>query len=143
MADQFHNLGVEDSLGNRTTVLVLREFAMELVLAERLSSVISPSIDADQDDWNPTGLSSTRIIRITATGADRAITGVLAQPSAQVTFINVGTNLVTFKPDDAASAAPNRILTGGIADIDLAANDNLTMWYDNDSSRWRVLSVIQ
>lgn len=126
-----------------TLITTARPDHLELHRAEHLSGVISPVIAADQDDWNPTGLASARIIRVDGGGAARAITGIVAQSGALVTLIAIGANAIDLFNESAGSSAANRIITATGATVSLATDDNATLWYDPTTSRWRIIAVQQ
>jgi len=57
-------------------------------------------------------------------------------------FVNKGSsNDITFKNEDSNSSADNRILTPGGVDLVLGPGSTAVAWYDDASSRWRVLTV--
>lgn len=104
--------------------------------------VISPTqLSANTDNWNPTGLATSRIIRV-STDASRNLTGITAAggafPYDIKRLINVGSfNLVLIH--DATSTAANRFLIPGSLDLTLLPNDSVVTWYDPTTERWRVL----
>ena len=106
-----------------------------------LTSVISPpSFNSNQDDYNPTGLSTANIIRLTSTG-NRDITGIVAQRAGTtIILINVGGSTITLENNDSSSSASNRFLMG--QDRDISPNEAVMIWYDSNSSRWRVLTGV-
>jgi hypothetical protein len=102
----------------------------------RLTSDISPSqIASNQNDYNPAGLSTASVLRL-STDAARNITGLQGGSDGRVlTVINVGANPIALKNADSGSSAVNRFLFG--ADLTLAAEQAVALWYDATSSRWR------
>lgn len=97
---------------------------------------ISESLGADVNNWNPTGLSTCSIIRITASGATRSITGITAQPAGTVlTLVNVNVNNLNCNTEDANSTAANRFVLGAT----ITANTGRSFWYDSGTARWRLL----
>jgi hypothetical protein len=108
---------------------------------QNLAGVISPTISADQNNYNPTGLGTANVIRITATGATRTITGIAAQPPGRVLNIfNVGSETVNIPDEDGASTDVNRVNHAALFGIaDIRSNGGISLWYDGTSSRWRVL----
>lgn len=103
-----------------------------------LTGDISPSqITANQNDYNPTGLSTASIIRFT-TDASRNITGLAGGADGRVIiFFNVGSFDAVFKDADAGSSAANRFTFG--SDLTMAAGDSMALLYDSTTSRWRAL----
>lgn len=99
-------------------------------------SAVSPgSLGADQNDWAP---GTGDVIRVTSSVAVN-ITGI-GGPAAgdQHRIVNIGANTVTLKHQDAGSAAANRFIGIGGADYVLYADDQVGIWYDGASSRWRI-----
>lgn len=105
------------------------------------TGMITPTaLAASTNDWNPTGLETSSVIRASASGADRNVTGIDAQPEGTLlTIHNIGTtHALIFKREDSASAAANRIASH--ADIQIEPNMSVTFRYDGTSSRWRPTS---
>ena len=106
------------------------------------TGIITPAqITADQNDYNPTGLATATILRLTSDAA-RNITGIVA-PSTNANgrilhLQNVNTlggpNISTVS-ESASSSAANRI----IGAVGITPATGRTLWYDNTSSRWRIL----
>jgi len=105
-----------------------------------MSGVITPTaLSADTDNWNPTGLSSARVIRASATGASRNLTGIVPPfgNGEEVRIWNVGSqNIVMIH--DATSTTTNRFLIAGSANYTMTPNSGARLWYDITSTRWRV-----
>ena len=101
---------------------------------------ISPDpLDADVNDWNPTGFSTATIVRVDAVDDGYSITGFDASATAvKKEIINVSAYDVVIANQDVGSVATNRIIsqTGGLV---LAANDSMTIVYDLATERWRVI----
>jgi hypothetical protein len=112
-----------------------------------LIGVISPAdlSGSDQNDWNPTGISTASVIRITNSSAptppafvDCSITGIAAQTAGAVlVLVVVGPEGVILEAEHASSSAANRF--GINADIALYDGDSCVLWYDGTSARWRVI----
>lgn len=104
-----------------------------------LTSVISPAaLAAQADDYNPTGLSTAAVIRISTTGSQN-ITGIVAQGTGRVLKIcYIGAATLVFK-NNTTSTAANRFFTPGGTDYTLSANGSCTLWYDVTSACWRIL----
>ncbi len=102
-------------------------------------TTISPSqLIANQDDWNPTNLSTAAEIRL-STDAARDLTGIVAQTArTRLTLLNVGGFNCVLK-HDVTSTAANRFFCPGSADFTLTPNKAVDIWYDSTSSRWRVI----
>lgn len=103
-----------------------------------LTGDITPSqITANQNDYNPTGLSTASVLRLSS-DASRDITGLAGGADGRVLLVfNVGSNNIVLKDESASSTAANRFALNG--DITLAADNSVILWYDATSSRWRAL----
>lgn len=101
-----------------------------------LPNTISPAqITGNVDNYNPTGLSSAVMVRI-STDATRNITGLVGGTAGRiVTFHNIGTQVLQFISDSVNSAAANRFTFDG--NIYLATRESLTLQYDGTSALWR------
>lgn len=105
-----------------------------------LAGTISPSqITSDQNDWNPSGLSTAAVIRID-TDAARKITGLQGGVDGRVVvFDYIGNTKLTLPKDDGAtSTAANRF--DFPADISLTPKTSLTIKYDGTASRWKAVA---
>lgn len=100
------------------------------------SGDISPaSIGASQNDYNPTGLSTATVLRLTSSAA-YSITGLAGGADGRlITVINIGSFVITLTDEDAASTAANRFTFGH--PVPLYPGDAVSLWYDSTSSRWR------
>jgi hypothetical protein len=106
--------------------------------AFRLTGDITPSqITANQNDYNPTGLSTASTLRL-STDAAREITGLAGGSDGRIIIIhNGGSNDLTLKDESASSSAANRFALS--EDLILAADKSAILQYDSTSSRWRLL----
>jgi len=102
-----------------------------------LTGDISPaSIAANTDDYNPTGLSTAAVLRLTSS-ADYNLTGIAGGADGRFLAIhNIGSNKLTLKHDTASSAA-NRFYLPNSQDHVLAPHQGVILQYDSTSSRWR------
>lgn len=112
----------------------------DMVTAVRHTGTITPTqIAANTDNWNPTGLSTSNVIRA-STDASRNLTGIVAQGAGtRILLCNVGAQDLVLV-HDATSTAANRFLCPGSANFTLNANDAVYIWYDTTSARWRVVA---
>lgn len=103
--------------------------------------LISDSIGANQNNYAPTGWEFATHLRLTATGANRDITGFVAVADSE-TFVkhivNIADFAVTLTHDDALSTAANRILLPGDLDFSIGPNEAASLFYDETSTRWRL-----
>lgn len=106
----------------------------------------APLFAATQNDYNPTGLYDSDVIRIRSTGA-QLITGFLAdginaniqQGYAQQVrkLINVGVSTITIGHNNGGSTAPNQVLCATGANILVTAGQWCWLWYDPITVKWR------
>ena len=103
----------------------------------RRSGIISPTLSSDVNDWNPTGLSTCSVIRVTCTGFQ--IRGLVAQPNGtRITMFNVGAGAGSIESEHATPAAANRIIVPTSGGQTFVAQASVEMFYDGTSSRWRL-----
>ena len=102
------------------------------------SGDISPTqLTADQDNYNPTGLSTATVLRLTSDGT-RVITGIAGGADGRMLILlNVGNNEIRLASEAAASTAANRFALAQARPI--YAGTGAVLWYDSTSSRWRCL----
>lgn len=102
------------------------------------SSVISPpSFAVAQNDYNPTGLQTASVLRLTATAISN-VTGITAPNTARwkkLIIFNVGTVNITLVDASASSSVANRFAMNG--NLLLNPNEGCIFIYDQTSSRWR------
>ena len=108
----------------------------------RLDDVISPTITADQNNWNPTGFSTCNVVRTETDATPRTVTGMVP-PSDNGhlrLFCNSGSASLTFAHQSASSTDVNRIICPGAASFVLSTNESIFAWYDFASNRWRLVA---
>lgn len=103
-----------------------------------MTGVISPpALTANQDNYNPTGLATASLLRLTS-DATRSITGMAGVANGRILkLINVGTQKIILVAEGGSTAANRFSLE---ADLCLWPNDSASIWYDSASSRWRLES---
>ena len=109
---------------------------------EVLNNVSSPAVLAgNQNDWNPTGLSTAHVIRADPGAGDREVTGIVAQQAGRkIYFLNIGTSKnLKLKNEDALSVAANHFALK--ADLTLEKGESVILWYDGTSSRYRIVGA--
>lgn len=107
------------------------------------SGVISPpQLTANQNNYNPTGLSTARVLRLSS-DASRTITGLTAQTAGTwLALINGGAqDIVLAHNDGVNSSAANVFICPGLVNYTLNAGDSVQVWYDGTSSLWRVIAA--
>ena len=105
----------------------------------QLDGVISPTITGDVIDWNPTGLSSATVVRVTASGGAWSIQSIVGDSGTVLVIINVGTNAVTIA-NNGAGTSQYRIIHTMDSPV-LSQNESMTLWYDGTSNFWRVIAT--
>ena len=103
-----------------------------------VSGILSPAqITADQNDYNPTNLSTAAVLRLN-TDASRNLTGLAGGADGRVILIhNIGSFALVLKDESASSTAGNRFALN--ADVSLGADSSTMLQYDSTSSRWRAI----
>lgn len=129
------------SLGQEVGVLAARLTKIlvdrGLVLNEFLSWLTEDVFTANQNNFN---IKDAGVIRVSS-DTSRDMTGFArVKPGRRLLVINVGSNAIVLKNQDSASAAANRIITGTGGDITLSSDDTALLWYDSETSRWRIIA---
>lgn len=101
----------------------------------KLSGVITPTqITSNQNDYNPTSLSTSSLLRISSDAA-RDITGLQSSGgSVVVCLVNVGSFNITLKDESSSSFTTNRF--GLSSDLILLPKQAITFRYSGVSARW-------
>lgn len=96
---------------------------------------ITPTaLAANTDDWNPTGLSTASVIRISASGAYN-LTGIQGGADGRFLYMyNVGENTITLKDNTTSTSAYQFQFAH---DIELKAGQGIILQYDATNSKWR------
>lgn len=99
----------------------------------------------NNNNWNPAGLDSAGIIRLTnANGASATITGIAA-PAAPADgrlltiYSSIG-DTITFSHNDSNSSAANRLFFPGLANVTMTTNQAWSFVYDATTAVWRPLA---
>ena len=100
------------------------------------SGELTPAqITANQNDYNPTGLASVSMLRLSS-DASRIITGLQGGWKGRfLTVHNVGLQNIVLADESASSSAANRFALTG--DLTLSPDQMVELQYDATSSRWR------
>ena len=102
--------------------------------------ITPPSIVAQEDDYTPTGISDSNILRLSSTG-NNTITGLAAPSPAKgqvILLVNIGSGNITLSNNDGDSLAVNRFLMSGNKNVQ--SEESVQLTYDVTSQRWRVIS---
>jgi len=103
--------------------------------------VTPPAITVSQNNYAPTGLSTCRVLRVSASSAGLSITGLgLTATGRCLKLVNVGSNTISIPHDSTSSTAGNRFYCPGNAAVSLRANGAVELWYDGTSLHWRVMA---
>jgi len=106
---------------------------------EKQTSTISPTLlSANTDNWNPTGLSGTRVIRIGTTGGNVELRGIVAQADQIITLVSVTGGDIKITNESATSTASNRFALQN--DTTFKNGQAVTIWHDATTDRWRLIS---
>ncbi|GAB4486464.1 MAG: hypothetical protein OHK0019_00180 [Saprospiraceae bacterium] len=132
-----------DADGDLDTVGIGAEAELHLTngtLGTNFHTTISPSqLTATQNDWNPTGLSTAWIIRLSGDASFRLITGIVAPSFAKRLILhNTGSDAILLPTQHTGSSAANRFNFG--RDVILFGGKSIEIVYDPTTSRWRLLS---
>jgi hypothetical protein len=103
------------------------------------SGDISPtSFGTQQDNYNPTGLSTASTIRLTAS-APADITGLAGGADGRILIMhNISASTITLKDESASSTAANRFAL--TTDVAMLTDMMVFLQYDSTSQRWRCVS---
>jgi len=106
---------------------------------EIVGTISTPAeITSDQDDYDSGGSEYLRL----STDATRTITGFSGgETGRNLWIINVGSNDLVLANQSASSSTSNRVITGHTTDITLDPDASAHLWFDDTTSRWRILGV--
>jgi hypothetical protein len=108
----------------------------------RLPAAISPSSlsgGGSSNNYAPTGHATANTFRLTSGGA-HSLTGIAGGVAGRrLTICNIGNNPISLLDENGSSSAANRIRCTG-AGRSIPENGSVDLWYDGDSSRWRVIA---
>lgn len=106
----------------------------------KFNGVITPSaLNANTNDWDPTGLSAATRVRASASVAVN-LTGLKAASDGQwLVLENVGAYNITLTANDSASASANRFLFP--KPLGLRPGDSVLLEYDGTAGGWRSTAV--
>ncbi len=116
----------------------LHRSGAEPFVALRATAFTPTALSADVNDWD---LGAYSLVRASATGASRNVTGIDATQRDNIILflVNVGVQNVVVQNQNVGSVATNRIITGTGADVTLATDQHIILWYDTTTQRWRAL----
>jgi len=107
----------------------------------RMTGVIKPPTwTGDQNNYNPTGIESARIIKVDPGNDQRILSGISAQASGTIlTLFNIGTREFNALTESTNSIAENRLICSDFSNSATRKGEAITFWYDGESKRWRQL----
>lgn len=110
-------------------------------------NIVTDTLVADQNNYNPTGLSTAVQLRLTASGATRTITGLQSYGSLslpdinQLMITNIGASFnVILSSLNANSTASNQFQFDG-RDVVLVPGQSNVVFYDYTTMKWRSISA--
>jgi hypothetical protein len=107
-----------------------------------VGNAITPAaLAADTNNYNPTGLDTAGILRISAS-TEVNLSGLAAQAAGRLIFIhNVGANRINIPNQSGLSDAENRFALPGGATVPLEHSAIALVQYDGTAARWRVVAA--
>jgi hypothetical protein len=106
----------------------------------RLGASADSTVNADQNDYNPTGLHTIGILRFTSFSANRTITGLNAGVQGEVLILINNTTFSLLLPNESASsAAANRFRSPNAATHTVRQSGSVLLVYG--SGRWNVIAA--
>lgn len=110
-----------------------------------MSGVISPPALASgtTNNFNPTGLASATVLRIATDAGGSALGGLATGMAGRfVMLVNLGASgNLTLQHEGEDSDAANRFALVNEGNQAIRPGGGALLWYDGDSSRWRVIGV--
>lgn len=104
------------------------------------SDITPAQITANQNDYNPTGLSTASVLRLSSDAHGRVLTGLQGGSDGRLlTLHNVGSFVISLANEDTGSSAGNRFKFD--SSVDLGADQCVAIQYDSTSSRWRLFAA--
>jgi len=129
-------LAGSETLSNKSLTAPVVTGLLDIQQTVAATGDITPSqITADQNDYNPTNLATSSVLRI-STDASRNITGLQGGSDGRLIWVyNVGSFAAVLKDESASSTAANRFGFG--ADLTLGSKQGAALIYDSTGQRWR------
>ena len=113
--------------------------------ANAFSGDITPStLAASQNDYNPTGLSTATVLRLTSAALGSTITGLAGGVDGRIVVLynlaTAATDVITLSHEDVLSSAANRFDLATAANRTISERGTAILIYDGTASRWRCLT---
>jgi hypothetical protein len=109
-----------------------------------LTGDITPSvISAQQNNYNPTGLSTANVLKLEASGSTQSITGIAGGADGRILILqNVGaTYSLSLLNESGSSTDVNRFKLGQTSAVSIQPGYSFILIYDSTTQRWRPLSI--
>lgn len=109
------------------------------------SGDVSPaSIGSSQNNYNPSGLSTACVVRLTSSGSVN-ITGFAGGADGRLLMLsNIGSNIITLLDESGSSTAANRLILNYnslTTNLVMYPNASAVLLYDSTAARWRLISA--
>lgn len=127
----------------------VRTYLLQLIDCLRLQTTIwgNATLPASTNNLAipaPGGIQPNTIRLSNTAGGAIDLTGLVAPTDTQVGYfylLNITSDTISLKSENAGSTSGNRFLTPGGADVALGLNAPVKVAYDPDALRWRVLGI--
>jgi hypothetical protein len=147
-ADRQLNLPLTTATDTLATLGLAQTFTQDQTIGAKLdvnkhfhrTGVISPTqITSDQNNYTPTNLMTSSVVRLDADSSFRTITGLgdTTQMDGCIMMLrNISANTILLAHENANSTAANRFDNGGV-DYPLFGGSQVELTYDGTLARWK------
>ena len=105
------------------------------------TQAIYAQLSASVNDWNPAGLGTCTVIRITADNAYN-ITGITAQTDGTIIrLLNLSNYSITLPFYSGSSSVANRFQTPNQASVVIRSRGSVEIYYSRSDGNWYVLAI--
>jgi hypothetical protein len=95
----------------------------------------------DTHNWNPTGVSSAVVIRMTGNSSGSTLTGITGGVAGRwLTLVNITAAAIVLSNNDAGSSAACRFILKAGADFSMGSHTAVQLWHDPVDGCWRQIS---
>lgn len=102
------------------------------------SNVTKNLVQGNIDDLD---IEAAGIVRVNCQNTPSELSGITQSSFGRVITLIVTNGTLRLLHENVGSVAQNRIRTVHGANVDITAEGSVTLWYDNEISRWRTLHV--
>ena len=116
---------------------------IEAATLRDLDEITPASLSSPAADYNPPGLASAAVVRVSAAVPGMSISGIAGGSAGrQLTLTNVGSEELLLPDEYVTSAAANRFHFGfpSVSVLTLTAGASVTLRWDSVLSRWTIFS---